>query len=140
MWPKSYHDTGPQGTSLRYLVHHRTLSKTLDITSPHPYSNLPYGYHITGNIGENNIWWNIKQKYIGDLIKYILHFNMHMLALSMEIHVCNSCICGHRVTKNFWTALYCTRLLYSMMSDMIKSFMNTNSVLLLNESCMHLSW
>ena len=25
MWPKSYHDTGPQGTFLR----HRTLSKTL---------------------------------------------------------------------------------------------------------------
>ena len=30
MWPKSYHDTVPLGTFLRHLVHHRTLSKTLN--------------------------------------------------------------------------------------------------------------
>ena len=29
MWLKSYHDTGPEGTFLPHLVHHRTLSKTL---------------------------------------------------------------------------------------------------------------
>ena len=28
-WPKSYHDTGVQGTFLHHLVYHRTLSKTL---------------------------------------------------------------------------------------------------------------
>ena len=32
IWHKSYHNTGPRGTFMSHLVHHRTLSKTLTST------------------------------------------------------------------------------------------------------------
>ena len=33
IWHKSYHNTGPRGTFMSHLVHHRTLSKTLTSAS-----------------------------------------------------------------------------------------------------------
>ena len=38
------------------------------------------------------------------MIKYI-YLNMHMLALGMEMHMFDSYICGHHVTKNLWMPL-----------------------------------
>ena len=35
MWPKFYHTTGPKSTFLCHLVHHRTLSKTLERACAH---------------------------------------------------------------------------------------------------------
>ena len=33
----------------------------------------------------------------------ISNFNMRVLALGMETHMCDSCIQGHHVSKDFWT-------------------------------------
>ena len=37
-------------------------------------------------------------------IKFLI-FNMHMLALGMEMYLLNSCIQGHHVSKDFWMPL-----------------------------------
>ena len=71
-------------------------------------------YRTRRNIGENNIWRNTTQNHfgglnVGDFIKLYLYariiFNVRVSALSMETHVFDSCIRGHHVSKDFWTAL-----------------------------------
>ena len=37
-------------------------------------------------------------------IKFLI-FNMRVLALGMEMHMLNSCIQGHHVSKDFWMPL-----------------------------------